>query len=335
MLLADFQFDLPEDLIASHPLPHRDNSRLLVVDRKTGRIEHAKIKDLHQWIQPSDLLILNNSKVIPARLRANQGSIEILLLEETSPRNWLCIGKPGKKIRVGARLSLDPIRPGLPAISAEILQSLTDGSRVIRFHDDFSLEDYGTLPLPPYIEEARRNAHEPVLISEDEDRYQTIYADPSGSVAAPTAGLHFTPELLNQFQHAFVTLHVGLGTFRPVKTERIEDHEMHEERFFIPEGLSQKAKAAPRVVAVGTTTARVLESVPSLKPGPGRTRIFIHPPYKPKRVDAMITNFHLPGSTLLMLVAAFMGHDLQREAYREAIAQRYRFFSYGDAMLIL
>lgn len=335
MLLADFQFDLPEDLIASHPLPKRDDSRLLVADRKTGKIEHAGVKDLNRWIRPSDLLILNNSKVIPARLSAGQGSIEILLLEETSPRHWLCIGKPGKKIRAGARLTLDPLAPGLPPVSAEILQSLSDGSRVIRFHEDFRLEDYGTLPLPPYIEEARKNAHEPALVSEDEERYQTVYAEPSGSVAAPTAGLHFTSGLLSQFQHAFVTLHVGLGTFRPVKTERIEDHEMHEERFSIPEGLDEKAGAASRVVAVGTTTARVLESVPSLKPGPGRTRIFIHPPYKPKRVDAMITNFHLPGSTLLMLVAAFMGQDLQRAAYREAIEHRYRFFSYGDAMLIL
>lgn len=330
-----FLYELPEKLIAQQPIEPRDHARLMVVDRKTEKIEHALFKDLARWIQPSDLLVLNNSQVIPARLSAEKGSVEIFLLEETSPQHWLAIGKPGKKLRMGHRLWLDPICPEIKPVQVEVLNTLPDGQRVIRFFEEIDLQDFGSLPLPHYIEQARKRSHSKTHVSEDDAWYQTVYASEAGSVAAPTAGLHFTPELLSQFQTAFVTLHVGLGTFRPVKVENIEDHEMHTERYVIPKDLAEKAKQASRVVAVGTTTARVLESVPSLRPGPGRTNIFIHPPYTPKRVDALITNFHLPGSTLIMLVAGFMGLELQKYAYEEAIKNDYKFYSYGDAMLIL
>jgi S-adenosylmethionine:tRNA ribosyltransferase-isomerase len=333
--ISEFHFELPPELIATRPTTSRDQSRLMVVDRASQKIELATFNEISRWLRPDDLLILNNSRVIHARLLADGGATEILLLEETSPDHWLAIGRPGKRLRPGAVLSFPSRREGADPLRVEVLRGLADGSRVVRLLDHVPLDGYGELPLPPYITEARTRAGLPTRLDEDEERYQTVYACEEGSVAAPTAGLHFTPELLSQFNHAFVTLHVGLGTFRPVKCAEIEDHEMHEERFTIPDGLSERAKAAGRVVAVGTTTARVLETVPSLRPGSGRTKIFIRPPYRPKRTDALITNFHLPGSTLLMLVAGLMGLELQREAYALAIKERFRFFSYGDAMLIL
>ncbi len=335
MKTSEFQFELPEELIAARPTDRRDGSRLMVVDRASGRIETVPFTEIGRWLGPGDLLVLNDSRVIHARLVQPEPRAELLLLEETSPGYWLAIGKPAKRILPGARLTIPARREGLPPLEAQIVRTLPDGSRVVRLSAESELNVYGEMPLPPYIVEARQRLGLPAQLPEDEERYQTVYAEREGSVAAPTAGLHFTPELLAKFDHAFVTLHVGLGTFRPVKVAEIEDHEMHEERFEIPEGLAERAARARRVVAVGTTTARVLESVPDLRPGPGRTRIFIRPPYRPKRTDVLLTNFHLPGSTLLMLVAAFTGIALQREAYRRAVEERFRFFSYGDAMLVL
>ncbi len=364
MKLSDFLFDLPPGRIATHPVTPRDQSRLMVINRASGSIEHSYFHELPRWLQPDDLLILNNTKVLPARLHADEGKTEILLIEETSPRNWVAIGKPGKRLKGGTILELVPashiphpfknlkaaserleepgsgqashemIKKDTPA-KVEVLKSLEDGTRIIRLLGDFKLEDYGQLPLPPYIQKARTERNEPQYIPEDDQLYQTVYAKHAGSVAAPTAGLHFTAELLQKFQHDFITLNVGLGTFRPVKVENIEDHPMHTESYEVPAGLNEKVKLAKRVVAVGTTTARVLESNPKLKPGANKTDIFIRPPYRFKRTDALITNFHLPGSTLVMLVAAMTGVELQRKAYQSAIENDYRFFSYGDAMLIL
>ncbi|MFH1067271.1 MAG: tRNA preQ1(34) S-adenosylmethionine ribosyltransferase-isomerase QueA [bacterium] len=335
MTLKDFSYELPERLIATQPAEPRDHARLMVVHRDSATIEHALFKDLGRWLGAEDLLILNKSKVIPARLPAEQGAVEIFLLEETSPLHWLAIGKPSKKLKPGMRLRLVTPQPDMTPPEVEVLKTLPDGRRVIRFFEPVDLERFGGVPLPPYIEEARRERNLPIVQPEDKVWYQTVYAEEAGSVAAPTAGLHFTPELLQKFPHAFITLHVGLGTFRPVKTQRLEEHVMHAEKYSIPAGLAEKAARAKRVISVGTTVARVLEAVPSLQPSTGQTDIFIYPPYRFKRVDAMITNFHLPGSSLLMLVAAFMGLELQRKAYEEAIRQEYSFYSYGDAMLIL
>jgi S-adenosylmethionine:tRNA ribosyltransferase-isomerase len=335
MNLSDFQFDLPSELVATAPVEPRDQCRLLVVHRDSGRIEHRRFTDLTSYFGPEDLLILNNSKVLPARLMIDGGAGELLLTQETSPGHWLAIGRPAKKLKAGAVLTVEPLRAGTAPARAEILRTLEDGQRVVRLIGVGKLEDYGQVPLPPYIQKAREQRGEAAYTDHDAEVYQTIYAEKAGSVAAPTAGLHFTPGLLGKFNHAFVTLHVGLGTFRQVKTERLEDHAMHSERFSIPAGLQEKAAAVKRVVAVGTTSARVIESVPDLRTGGGTTNIFIRPPYKPKRVDALVTNFHLPGSTLLMLVAGFLGVELQREVYRTAIAEKYRFYSYGDAMVIL
>lgn len=335
MKLSEFEYHLPSELIAAKPPEPRDHARLMVVNRADDSITHARFDELGKWIHQDDLLILNNSRVLPARLSAEGGKVEILLLEETSPRHWLAIGKPGRKLKPQHQLQIEPRKEGLPPQRVEVLKTLSDGSRVVRFFEEFNLEDYGVPPLPHYIQDARREAGMEELLGEDDEWYQTVYAAEAGSVAAPTAGLHFTPELLGKFHHRFLTLHVGLGTFRPVKVAEIEDHEMHSERYNIPEGLCEAANHARKIVAVGTTAARVIESVPSLEPGSGSTRIFIRPPYKPRRVDALITNFHLPGSTLLMLVAGFMGIGLQRKAYEEAIREKYRFYSYGDAMLIL
>jgi S-adenosylmethionine:tRNA ribosyltransferase-isomerase len=319
-------------LIATHPAARREESRLLVYHRADDRVEHRHFYDLPGYFCADDLLVLNDSKVRPTALATSDGRLEVLLLEETSPRHWVALVKPGARAKPGMRLLFGA---GDKPIEAEVLKTLPGGERVLRFFAPLDLDAMGEMPLPPYIRKRRaalgENPHGP----DDFQRYQTVYANRAGSVAAPTAGLHFTPELLARFNHAFVTLHVGLGTFRPVKTEFIENHEMHEEVYFIPEGLEAAYEKAARVVAVGTTSARVLEAAHNLRPGQGRTRIFIHPPYEFRRVDALLTNFHLPHSTLLMLVSALMGREKLLEIYREAIAQKYRFFSYGDAMLIL
>lgn len=342
---TDFTYDLPPDLIAEVPLPKRDGSRLLVVDRAAGRWGHHSFSDLDKFIAPADLLVMNNTRVRPSVLRTADDEIEITLLEETKPRHWRVLGLPGRKLKPGQTYELKSVvRDDVPTLKAQVLATLPDGIRVLRMFGEFNPADYAELQLPPYIKKKRHDLaeHGHPVDCDDAHRYQTVYAQPeeeAHSVAAPTAGLHFTPETLAKFRHAFLTLHVGMGTFRPVKTRLIRDHDMHEERFEVPPGLVGQVAATRerggRVVAVGTTSARVLESVRTLDPQRGSTRIFIHPPYKFKRVDALLTNFHLPESTLLMLVCALAGRELTLAAYREAVRERYRFFSYGDAMLIL
>jgi len=329
---ADYEFALPPDLIATHPAAKREESRLLVYHRAQDRVEHRHFYDLPEYLGAEDLLVLNNSRVRPAALATLDGRLEVLLLDESSPRHWVALVKPGARAKPGMRLVFGTKDQ---PIEAEVLKTLPGGERVLRFFGALDIEALGEMPLPPYIRKRREALGERAHAAEDFERYQTVYAREAGSVAAPTAGLHFTPELLARFNHAFVTLHVGLGTFRPVKTEFIADHDMHEEVYSIPEGFEAAYETASRVVAVGTTSARVLESAANLRPGSGRTRIFIHPPYEFRRVDALLTNFHLPHSTLLMLVSALMGREKMLEIYREAVARKYRFFSYGDAMLIL
>jgi len=332
--VSDYEYELPPELIATHPAARREESRLLVYHRGDDKVEHRHFYDLPEYLGPDDLLVLNDSKVRPAALSTSDGRLEILLLEETSPQHWVALVKPGARAKPGMRLLFSP-GAGKPDIAAEVLKTLPGGERVLRFFAPLDLDVMGEMPLPPYIRKRRGTLGESEHTPEDFERYQTVYARQAGSVAAPTAGLHFTPELLARFRHAFVTLHVGLGTFRPVKTEFLSDHEMHEEVYSIPEGFESAYEAATRVIAVGTTSARVLEAAPHLHPCKGRTRIFIHPPYEFKRVDALLTNFHLPHSTLLMLVSAMVGREKLLEIYREAVGLKYRFFSYGDAMLIL
>jgi S-adenosylmethionine:tRNA ribosyltransferase-isomerase len=322
-------------LIAAHPAPRREESRLLVYHRADGRVEHRHFYDLPEYLGPDDLLVLNDSKVRRAALTTADGRLEVLLLDETSPHHWVALVKPGARAKPGMRLFFPPPGPGAKPIEAEVLKTLPGGERVLRFFSEPDLEAIAEMPLPPYIRKRRGALGETEHAPDDFERYQTVYARQTGSVAAPTAGLHFTPELLARFNHAFVTLHVGLGTFRPVKTEFLADHEMHEELYSIPDGFEAAYDAAQRIVAVGTTSARVLEAAANLRPGQGRTRIFIHPPYEFKRVDALLTNFHLPHSTLLMLVSAMVGREKLLDLYREAVGLKYRFFSFGDAMLIL
>ncbi|MCX8157410.1 MAG: tRNA preQ1(34) S-adenosylmethionine ribosyltransferase-isomerase QueA [Verrucomicrobiae bacterium] len=357
MRTDDFDYPLPEELIAQTPAPRRDASRLLVVERATGALHHRTFRDLPAWLRPGDVLVVNDSKVIPARLQARtrRGAlVELLLLEEVGTNDWWAMAGPGRKAPVGATLQVLNRQQADSGISVEVTHINAEGHRRLRFRGAadvwMQLPELGEPPLPPYIH--RPDGH---AAPEDAERYQTVYAGPPGSVAAPTAGLHFTPALLSQLQAqgvalARVTLHVGVGTFAPVKVARVEDHVMHEERYAVsPEAaeIIERARAAGgRVVAVGTTALRVLETVARLHGGhivsqTGRTRLFIHPPCHFAAVNVLLTNFHLPKSTLLMLVSAFAapgrteGRELILRAYREAVAQRYRFFSYGDAMLLL
>jgi S-adenosylmethionine:tRNA ribosyltransferase-isomerase len=349
MRAADFDYLLPPELIAQTPAPQRDQSRLLVLDRAQEQITHRLFRDLPEYFSAGDLLVLNDSRVIPARLRARNtrttGHFEVLLLEENAPNDWWAMMRPGRRAVLGAVIQILDKNKYPSAFTATVRDVNAEGHRRLEFSGPKNiwtdLEALGETPLPPYIERA---GEQPV----DRDRYQTVYARADGSVAAPTAGLHFTQELLEKIRArgtrvCFVTLHVGLGTFAPVKAERLEDHVMHEERFAISadtaEAVRETKKAGGRIVAAGTTTLRVLES--ATEAGEGRTRLFIHPPYEFKTVNALVTNFHLPRSTLLMLAAAFAapgtthGRDLILRAYAEAVAQRYRFFSYGDAMFLL
>ena len=322
--LSDYDYELPEELIAQRPLAARADSRMMVLHRETQQIEHRTFAELPHFLVPGDLLVLNNTRVVKARHFSDDGAIEFLFLEELQPRRWRCLVKPGRKMRVGATTRVG-------GIDARVEEICPDGGRVIALEGDLALDRGGVMPLPPYM---RRAAE-----AEDEQRYQTVYAQVPGAVAAPTAGLHFTPEMLAQLPHAFVTLHVGTGTFAPVKTEEIARHEMHEEWFSVSPSAAAAINAAWRIVAVGTTSVRVLEAARradgQLLPQEGRTSIFLHPPQQVRRVDLLVTNFHLPRSTLLMLVSAFAGRGFVLEAYAEAIRERYRFYSYGDCMLIL
>lgn len=341
MNLKDFWYDLPERLIAQNPLEKRDMSRLLVVDRKKDAFEHRLFKDLPEYLEPGDCIVINNTRVIPARLLGEKensgGKIEFVLLKRIDQDVWEVILKPGRRAKPGARFVF-----GNGILKAEILEIVEEGNRIVKFYYDGVFEEVldkvGIVPLPPYIH----------ATLEDKERYQTVYSKINGSAAAPTAGLHFTPELFEVLKQkgikvAEVTLHVGLGTFRPVKTQNIQEHHMHKEYYSIgPEAcavINETKEKGKRVVAVGTTSVRVLETVSGengrISPASGETDIFIYPGYKFKMVDALITNFHLPESTLIMLVSAFAGKDRIMEAYKEAISKEYRFFSFGDAMLIL
>lgn len=340
MKLSDFYYDLPEELIAQEPIKERAMSRLLVLDRATGSIEHKIFKDIINYLDAGDCLVLNDTRVIPARLLGTRedtgGKIEFVLLKRIEERVWEVILKPGRRAKPGARFVF-----GGGLLKAEIIDIVEEGNRIVKFEYDGIFEEIldkvGIVPLPPYI--TRR--------LDDSERYQTVYSRYNGSAAAPTAGLHFTEELLDNIAKkgvslAYVTLHVGLGTFRPVKTENIQDHKMHSEFYNINEEACIKINAAKesgkRVIAVGTTSCRVLETAGDetglVTPHNGWTDIFIYPGYKFKVVDALITNFHLPESTLLMLVSTLAGKDKIFEAYRVAIEERYRFFSFGDAMFI-
>ena len=339
MKLSDFMYDLPEERIAQTPVEPRDHSRLMVVHRDTGEIEHRHFYDVVDYLNPGDCLVINETKVIPARLygeRPTGGACEILLLKQLGPKRWETLARPGKKLKPGAEVVFGDGR-----LKCRIESTTGAGGRVVAFECEGSfeaaLDALGEMPLPPYI-------HEKL---EDRDRYQTVYAKQDGSAAAPTAGLHFTPELMARIRAKGVDivpvlLHVGLGTFRPVKTEDIEAHEMHSEYFEVTPDAADRINAARarggRIVAVGTTSVRTLESAArdgALVPAKGDTDIFIRPGYRFQLVDALITNFHLPGSTLIMLVSALWDRERVLEAYKTAVDEQYRFFSFGDAMMIV
>jgi len=318
----EFSYTLPEERIASHPSQKREEARMLVLHRESGKIEHRKVTDFPSYLSPHERVVLNDSRVIRARVYADDGKIELLLLRELEAQKWTCLGRPGKRLRVGSQFSVS-------GIAVKVESILEDGERVIVFDQPPDLEAIGELPIPPYMKRRTEKL--------DDERYQTVYARHPGSIAAPTAGLHFTKDLLSRIPHAFLTLHVGVGTFRPVTTEWIEDHSMHSERYEISGEAAKRINEAKSVTAVGTTVTRVLESQPEGKLNAirGETDIFIYPPYTFRRVDHLLTNFHLPCSTLLMLVCAFAGKELTLSAYAEAVKEKYRFFSYGDCMLIL
>ncbi len=321
---ADFDYTLPPELIASHPLAERAASRLLVVRRAEGTLEHRRFADFPALLEPGDLAVLNNTRVVPARFLTADGKREILRLETTSSLYWRCMVKPGKRFRIGHSVTLGEA-------AGTVREIFANGDRLIEWNQPVDELRYGHLALPHYMGREDETA--------DRERYQTVYAQHEGSIAAPTAGLHFTPEILAQVRHAFVTLHVGVGTFQPVRAERVADHVMHHERYEIDSETAAKVQAAKRVVAVGTTAARTLETVArdhgAVVAAQGSTNLFITPGFEFKAVGALLTNFHLPKSTLLMLVSAFAGRDLILHAYAEAIRERYRFFSYGDCMLIV
>ena len=323
---SDYDYPLPERLIARHPPAERSGARMMVLHRAAQRIEHRAFTDFPTFLRPGDLAVLNDARVIPARVFANGGALELLVTDRPGPTLWTCLVRPGRKARVGAAVRVGEARGTVEGV-------LDDGQRVIRFDTAVDLERHGALPLPPYMERAADAA--------DAERYQTVFARAPGAVAAPTAGLHFTPEILSRVPHAFVTLFVGVGTFKPVQTEDASEHRMHAERFEITAAAADAINArAGRLVAVGTTSVRVLEACARnaegrVLPQHSETDIFIHPPQTLRRVDALLTNFHLPRSTLLMLVSAMAGREFVREAYREAVREEYRFFSYGDCMLIV
>ena len=339
MKKSDFYFDLPEELIAQTPLQQRDSSRLLLLDKETGALEHRHFYELPEFLQAGDCLVLNDSRVLPARLlgsRSTGGSVELVLLRDLGDGRWECLSRPGKKTRPGTELSF-----GDGELTATVEDVVEGGNRIVQFHYQGIflevLERLGKMPLPPYIKEELQDA----------ERYQTVYSRELGSAAAPTAGLHFTKELLERIEAkgvrvCYVTLHVGLGTFRPVKEEEIEDHAMHSEFCIVPEEtaeiVNETKRSGGRVIAVGTTSCRTLESFANedgtLPAGSRWTEIFIYPGYRFKCIDALVTNFHLPESTLIMLVSALAGRERVLNAYETAVKERYRFFSFGDAMFI-
>ena len=337
MLVTDFDYDLPQELIAQHPMEPRDHSRLLVVDKKTGEIEHKHFYDLVNYLKPGDVLVFNDTRVIPARLHGTKDTgahVEVFLLTRRDATDWEVLVRPGKKLQVGAKINFSD------ELSCEVIEHTDFGGRVVRFKYDGIFEEIldrlGETPLPPYI----------TAPLEDKERYQTVYNRERGSAAAPTAGLHFTKELLQKIkdigcEEVFVTLHVGLGTFRPVSEAKIEDHKMHKEFYTVSQEAADavnKAKAeGRRIIAVGTTAVRTLEAAGAdgqLHAGSSWTNIFIYPGYKFRLVDNLVTNFHLPQSTLLMLVSTLSTREIMLQTYKKAVEEKYRFFSFGDAMFI-
>lgn len=325
---SDFHYELPDELIASRPLAERSASRMMVVHRESSTIEHRMFREFPEFLQPHDLLVLNDTRVIPARVFSDDGKIELLCLDRLAPNEWRCLVKPGKKMKVGRTVIVG-------GVQGEVVEVFKNGDRLIRWEADLDLHDHGHLALPHYMGRPDEEA--------DRERYQTVFAKEEGAIAAPTAGLHFTPEILSGITHTFLTLHVGVGTFRPVSVENPEDHDMHSERYILTESSASKINAAKRVIAVGTTVSRVLETLATREGDQrleatehrGDTDIFIRPPHEFGAVDGLLTNFHLPESTLIMLVSALAGRDLTMRAYDQAVRERYRFYSYGDCMLIL
>lgn len=322
-LLADYDFDLPRGLIAARPLPDRAASRMMVVDRAAGTVTHRMFRELPEFIRTDDLLVLNDSRVIPARLLTDDGKTEILVFEKLPDGRWRAFARPGKRTLPGTTIGIAGTNAHIDSVDE------ADGTRIVRFEPEPDFEARGHMPIPPYLGR-----------EDDEDdrvRYQTVYARSAGSVAAPTAGLHFTPGILAALPHTFVTLHVGPGTFLPVRTDNLDEHRMHGEDYVVPAAAAAAINAARRIIAVGTTSLRVLESLPKgpVAGGEGRTELFIRPGFTFAHTGGLLTNFHLPKSTLFVLVCAFAGTGLMRRAYAEAIAEKYRFFSYGDCMLIV
>lgn len=339
MKTSDFYYDLPEELIAQHPLEVRDSSRLLHVDKITGELSHRHFTDVVDFLRSGDTLIMNNTRVLPCRIfgvKETGAVVEFLLLTQISNDTWECITGPGRRAKVGSRFSF-----GEGKLFCEVIDVRTDGNRIVRFEFEGNffaiLDEIGQMPLPPYIKEKL----------EDKERYQTVYSKTLGSAAAPTAGLHFTPELMEKIKAmgvniGYVTLHVGLGTFRPVKVDDVTNHKMHSEHYWLPKEtadlINETHARGGRVISVGTTTCRTLESVATkygdIREDEDSTEIFIYPGYEFKCCDALITNFHLPESTLIMLVSAFLGYDKTMNAYNTAVKEKYRFFSFGDSMFI-
>ena len=332
--LSDYDYVLPRELIAQRPVERREDSRMMVLYRAKQKIEHRQFLELKSFLHPGDVGVLNDTRVRAARRFSDNGAVEFLFLERLGPARWKCMVQPGRKMRVGAMTTIDNV----PLRVEEIT---TDGERIVVFDKDINVYAGGSMPLPPYL---NRPSDET-----DSTRYQTVFAREPGAVAAPTAGLHFTSEMLIEIPHVFVTLHIGPGTFFPVRSENIAEHRMHAERFSISAEAAEKINNAQRVLAVGTTVARVLETAAlqtrrvkevkfhnhEIAAQLGETDLFIYPPFTFRVVDALLTNFHLPRSTLLMLVSAFAGYEFVRRAYEEAVRERYRFYSYGDCMLIL
>jgi S-adenosylmethionine:tRNA ribosyltransferase-isomerase len=332
--LSDYDYDLPRELIAQRPVQRREEARMLVLHRDRQTIDHRRFRELKMFLRPHDLLVLNDTRVLPARRFSDDRCIEFLFLKRLGPKRWKCLVKPGRKMRIGAVTTIN-------GVTLRVKEITDGGERIVTLDEDVDVYAGGLIPLPPYITRA----------SDDKDaaRYQTVFARAFGAVAAPTAGLHFTPEILHEIPHTFVTLHVGPGTFLPVRSENIAEHRMHSERFSISQEAANRINNARRIIAVGTTTVRALETAAAktrrlkavefkkrqIEPQSGETELFIYAPYDFRAVDVLLTNFHLPRSTLLMLVSAFAGREFLLRAYEEAIRERYRFYSYGDCMLIL
>jgi S-adenosylmethionine:tRNA ribosyltransferase-isomerase len=332
--LTDYDFILPRELIAQRPLEHREDSRMMVLHRAEQAIEHRQFRELKAFLRAGDLLVLNDTRVLSARRFSDDGAIEFLFLERLGPKRWKCLVKPGRKMRIGARAKIQ-------GVTLRVKEITDDGERIVALNQDVDLYAGGSMPLPPYINR--------LSDQNDTARYQTVFAHAAGAIAAPTAGLHFTSEILSDVPHIFVTLHVGPGTFLPVRSENITEHRMHAEHFSLSPEAATETNTAQRVIAVGTTVVRVLETAAlqtrllkavksnkrQIEPQSGETDLFIYPPFAFRVVDALLTNFHLSRSTLLMLVSAFAGREFLLRAYEEAIRERYRFYSYGDCMLIL